>query len=204
MAPPAPKPPAPGGGGGLVGRFTRKVGPLPVWAWAAAILGLILLYMRFGGASGPPAAEEVAPPGPVDGADGGGSGTVSGGGSGDAGSSNDLLAQLYGINAGTIDSLTAALLTQRSLDETAPTPTPGTVGGTNMAPSATHPNGPAAAPVASAPPGTTQRQANVLVWDGQRFTTKAGFNAWAKARGFNVQQYLSNRPQAKAIYSTLA
>lgn len=207
MAPPAPAK-------GLAGRFTRKVGPLPVWAWAALILGAFLLYSRMSGSS-PAGADETPKPEPVDGTEGGGAGPVAGGSSPPTpGQSNDLLAELYGVNAGTIDSLTAALLTQRSLDATAPQPTPGTVGGTNLPQGATdqegpasspiYPNGPGAAPAKAAPRGTSQRQSNVLVWDNQRFTTKAGFDAWLKARGLSARSYLANRPQAKAIYSTLA
>lgn len=203
MPPPAPSPPK--SGGGLAARLTNKVGPLPVWAWAALILGLILLYMRLR-PSTPPAASEQPPAGPETGQAGG----VSGGGAsgGYAGESNDLLLELHGRNAATIDSLTSAILTQRSIDATAPAATPGTVAtvASGAAPSSVQATGPAAAPApppVTAPPGTTQRQANVLVWDGQSFTTKAGFNAWLKARGFNANQYLANKPQAKAIYSTL-
>lgn len=179
----------------LAGRLTRKVGPLPVWAWAAAILGLALLYLRLR-PSAPPAVGEAPTPAPVDGSGGDAGGVTGSAGSfGDAGQSNDLIAQLYGVNAASIDQLTGALLTKQSIDATPPNE-----GGP---PGASAQAGQAAAPSKASPAGTTQTQAGVLHWDGRSFRTKTAFNAWLKARGLNAQGYLANKPGAKAIYSTL-
>lgn len=203
MPPPAPKPKS---AGGIGGRLTRKVGPLPVWAWAAAILAAYLLYSRLS-SGGPPAASEPPAPAPSDGTgnDAGPGILPSVGGSsgsfGDPGQSNDLLAQLYGVNAASIDSLTSALLTKQSIEAANPNE-----GGPPGASSQATAMAPTPAPVAASkasPPGTSQPQAGVLYWDGKAFATKTAFNAWLKARGFNAQKYLANKPQAKAIYSAL-
>lgn len=183
----------------LAGRLTRKVGPLPVWAWAALILGLALLYLRLRPVDS--AAADTPSPAAAEGT-GGAAGSVSPAGPyGDAQQSNDLLSQLYGTNAATIDTLTNTLLTQASLKTDAGAPQGAvSTAGPASSPTVSQPRPPA---TAASPRGTTQTQSKVLNWDGKAFTTKAGFNAWAKARGYNVNTYLSNKPQAKAIYATL-
>jgi hypothetical protein len=45
MATPTEEAPARAGGGGF--SFTRKIGPLPVWAWMAVILGLAVAYSSY-------------------------------------------------------------------------------------------------------------------------------------------------------------
>lgn len=42
----APAPAKPKGRGGPLGVLTQKAGPLPVWAWAALLLGAFFLYRR--------------------------------------------------------------------------------------------------------------------------------------------------------------
>lgn len=39
------KPPSRGGGGGIKGALTRKIGPLPAWAWLGILAG-VLLFIR--------------------------------------------------------------------------------------------------------------------------------------------------------------
>lgn len=52
-------PPAPGKKRSLGARLTGKVGPLPVWAWAALILGAYLLYSHFHQTAAAPAATDT-------------------------------------------------------------------------------------------------------------------------------------------------
>lgn len=195
-----------GSNASLSSRLTRKVGPLPVWAWAAAILGAYLAYSHFrgGGSAGNSASSDstAAPVGSTTGAGSGAQAPASGQGTPADNASGDLLAELYGTNAGTIDSLTNALLTKQSLDAAHPD---------NGAPAgSTGQVGPAGGPtpppaITSAARGhLTQTTTGQLVWGGQRFTTKAGFNAWARAHGTTTDRELANHPQARALYSTLA
>ena len=79
----APAPPR--GGNGFGARMSRKVGPLPVWAWAVILLvGGYFLYKRFGtgstAATGatPAAATTSATPIPSSDQSGAGSGATSG------------------------------------------------------------------------------------------------------------------------------
>lgn len=99
----APKPKA---AAGLKGRLTAKVGPLPVWAWAAVILGAFLAYQHFHG-SGSGAAASTAggssggtpsDAGGVAGTDGSGGLSASGdtsGGAGNGGPADNLPAYLF-------------------------------------------------------------------------------------------------------------
>jgi Tol biopolymer transport system component len=64
------------------------------------------------------------------------------------------------------------------------------------------PSGPAPAS-ARLPRGASQPQTRVLYWDGTTFYDQTQCNAWLRARGFSAARYLSSRPRAKAIYSTL-
>ncbi len=101
--------------GGIVGRVTAKVGPLPVWAWALVILvggylGYKLLAPKDTGAASP--TETPAPSPAVDpdltpvGIDTG-SPPASGGGGGAADNlSADLYGQLTGLQ-GSVDNLSA-------------------------------------------------------------------------------------------------
>lgn len=192
--PPAPSPP-PSGGGGIAARFTRKVGPLPVWGWAALILGAYLLYARLHPAD-TAAAEPVQQAGPA--SDEGAQVPASGTTGQLAGPSEDLIAQIYGDNAATIDTLTNALLTQESLRLSS-----------GVAPGSVSSSGEAAAPAAPATAATaavahqSQPQAGLLRWDGQVFATQAGFRAWAKAHGTSPERIFRTHPRAKAIFSTL-
>lgn len=98
----------------LAGRFTAKVGPLPVWVWAALILVTgYLLYRLTAGRTGTstgaePAGSAVDPNStPVTGDDG--APPASSGQGGAADNLNDgLLSQLSGFQS-SIDSLTAAV-----------------------------------------------------------------------------------------------
>lgn len=203
--------PADNSGRTLQGRLTRKVGPLPVWAWAAVILGAYLIYSRLQGAKAAVATGSTAVP--VTDSTAGTVGSAaqapaSGAGTAADNLSGDLLAQLYGVNAGTIDSLTTQLLTSQSAvpasEGTVPTV------GNGIAPGSISSAGAASAPAAvpaqakAAAGHQTQSLAGRLVWDGLTFTTKTSFNAWARAHGTSPAAIFSKHPQAKALYSTLA
>ena len=75
---PAPSPSPKGSPGRSLGaRLGRKVGPLPVWLWAAAILGAYLLYTRLHPSTATTPATASAAPGNTTGADtSGGVGSV--------------------------------------------------------------------------------------------------------------------------------
>ena len=47
MSEPAPESPAqvPAKSGGKLGVWAKKIGPLPMWAWVALLLGLVLVYL---------------------------------------------------------------------------------------------------------------------------------------------------------------
>jgi hypothetical protein len=103
---------------GLVGRFTAKVGPLPVWGWAALLLvGGYLAYRLFyqGGSSSSTTATPATDTTGA-GSDAGTAGSTPAGGdfSGSpspdtqAGLNGDLLSQLSGFQNG-LDALTAAV-----------------------------------------------------------------------------------------------
>lgn len=195
---------------GLVTRLTTKVGPLPVWGWAAVILGAYLLYSRMR----PPAAtktDEVASASTPDGTTGAAQVPASGQGSSADNLSQTLLESL-GANTSAIDALTAQVLSM---------PTPYSNFGD--APAAGTPaadlgqgTGPASQPQTQAPTttqpvqagaspgrGGTQAQAGVLKWGGLAFTTKTQFDSWARAHGTTTARELNKHPTAKAIYSTL-
>lgn len=198
----------------IAARLSRKVGPLPVWAWAAVILGAYFLYTRLhGGSSSSSAASNSTPATPTDttsGSDSGAQVPVGGGGSPVDNSSANLLSAI-GANQAALDQLTSQILSQ-------PTPYSNVDWSTLLgAPygsdfGLTDSGGPASqpTPAASTPAPTTvssahptQNTAGVLKWGGINFTTKAQFASWAKAHGTTVDKELANHPQARAIYSTL-
>lgn len=203
-------PPNAPAGASFTDRLTHKVGPLPVWAWAAVILVVgYLIYRRSGG--GAQAQTTAAPV--SSGTSGSDTGAVSGGGGSGTPSSNltpDLFGQLYDTNAGTIDSLTNAIvnksaLAASSLDAGGPQ---GAVSqaGTASAPTVNSPAGTATPPavkVGGSVAHETQTAAGSLAWGGKTFTTKAGFDAWTSAHGTTTKAELANHPQARQIYGTL-
>lgn len=182
-------------------RLTRKVGPLPVWAWAAIILGAYFLYTRLHSSSATSSSTPATPTTDTTGSDTGAVGSSS------APDTSGLSGALD-TNTATLDQLTQQLLTM---------PSYGTLGdvtglgaevpsdlGNGSGPAA-NPTAPTTAAVATAKPAAhpTQNTAGVLKWGGLTFTTKAAFNSWAKAHGTTATKELSNHPQARAIYSTL-
>lgn len=200
---------------GFVNRLTAKVGPLPVWAWAAVILGAYFLYSRMR----PPAATttaDVSSASTPDATTGAAQVPASGQGAPVDNLSQPLLDSL-GANTAAIDALTSQVLSQ---------PTPysnfgdGPMAGISASDFA-YGMGPAAAPTVSQPAPApspvpaqtmpantgaghqTQTAAGVLKWGGVTFTTKAQFDSWARAHGSSASRELSQHPQAKAIYSTL-
>lgn len=66
--------------GGKTNALTRKLGPLPVWAWAIVVAGVYLLYRNY--KSGTAGATGAATANPVPGSDQSGSGLGTGGGIG--------------------------------------------------------------------------------------------------------------------------
>jgi hypothetical protein len=185
---------------GLAARFTRKLGPLPVWAWAAVILGLYLVYTHFHASTGAAASTADTTAVPAAGGDGSAQVPSSGQGGTVDNLNQDLFDQL-GANTAAIDQLTAQLL-QNSI---------ATVDmGSGIAPGAVSQAGPAStqstplqiAKIAAAP-HQTQTASGVLSWDGISFTSRAAFDKWAKQHGTTSQQIFKKHPAAKNIYSTL-
>lgn len=207
MAPPKP---APRSGKGLASRLQAKIGPLPVWAWAAVILGAYLLYSRMR----PPAATtspDTSTASTTDGTTGASQVPASGQGTAADNMSGQLF-DMLGANTSAIDGLTASILSQPvPFSDFGDAPAAGTgsapVGDTNP---------PAAQPTVAAPTTTTpqqlganaghatQTQAGSLKWGGLTFTTKRAFDQWAKSHGTTTARELNNHPQARGIYSSLA
>lgn len=192
----------------LAARLTRKAGPLPVWAWAAVILGAYFLYTRLSSSGSSSASTDTTAVTSTDSTgDSGAQVPASGGGSAADNVSGDLL---DGLNANTasLDALTSQILSQ-------PTPysnfgdgplagAPAEDTGQGSGPAASPSPAPAPTTPAAVPAGhPTQTAAGVLRWGGLTFTTRAAFDSWAKAHGSSTAKELSNHPQAKAIYSTL-
>lgn len=132
----------------LGARFTAKVGPLPVWAWALAILVVGYLVYRHSSSSSSTtsttdtSSTDASTPAPPDtsgtpGPDNTGGGTSTGGP--DQGSLNDeLLSQLSGFG-NSIDALTAAVLSSEAF-----LPGTGDSGSGSTVPNGTTPPGPGA------------------------------------------------------------
>lgn len=120
---------------------TRKLGPLPTWAWALALIGSLLVYRHvrasreqtIGGQFSLPAVRAATPvnPAPAEGASGGGGPAM-------PELPSDLLAQFFAHQTATIDALTAAL-TSTPAGQAAPLDSGG-------APSSTALDGPASGP----------------------------------------------------------
>jgi hypothetical protein len=205
---PSSKPVVPRSKGGFAARMTAKVGPLPVWGWAVAIIGLYLLYTRLHPAPAATTTTDTTAT-PDTSGDSGSQLPVSGAGSAADNFSGALLDQL-GANTSAIDALTSQILSQPvpGMDANG-APTPG-------APTDTSGNGSGSTPPPAAPPPTphpvatggnvahmTQTAAGQLQWGGLTFTTKAAFDSWAKAHGSSTASELKNHPQARQIYGTL-
>lgn len=182
----------------LEARLTRKVGPLPVWAWAASIIALYLLYTRLHKAAPASTADTTAVPA----ATGNNSAQVPASGQGaPVDNLNQSLFDSLGANTAAIDQLTQQLLQTvvasdpglpQDTPQGAPTPAPG--------PAAT----PTPAPVAKQPQvHQTQTTAGVLTWGGVNFHSRAAFDTWAKQHGTSSAQIFRSHPQAKTLYSTL-
>jgi hypothetical protein len=186
VAPPAASPKS---GGSVSERLTRKVGPLPVWAWAAALLAAYFLYTRMT-AGKSAAAPAPASTGPADTTGTDSSGQVSAG--------FDQVQAGIDANTASLDSLTSALLSAAppSVDSGA------APGGSSQTGPASSPTPPAATAAAHAG-HLTQTAAGTLSWGGVTFTTKAAFNRWATAHHTTPAKEFAAHPQAKAIYSTL-
>jgi hypothetical protein len=192
---------------GLGSRLSAKVGPLPVWAWAAVILGAYLLYTRLH----PATATSDTTATPDTSGDSGAQSPSSGmGGSGD--NMSQALFDSLSANTSSVDALTSQLLSQPTPysefgdSPLAGYPTGDTSQGSGPASQPTTqptPATPAAAPAAAPAGHPTQTTAGKLSWGGLTFTTKAAFDNWARTHGTTTAKELSNHPQAKAIYSTL-
>lgn len=111
MAPPPNPPPAARGGGS---GFSKKLGPLPAWAWAAVALGLVVayyLYRRSAAASAPTDTSGQSPDQSAD--------TTSTGGS-TSGYSDQTLAALIDQNQQLLNQLLSRVIGGGS-----PAPAPG-------------------------------------------------------------------------------
>ena len=224
---PAPSPSPKGSPGRSLGaRLGRKVGPLPVWLWAAAILGAYLLYTRLHPSTATTPATASAAPGNTTGADtSGGVGSVgtdlsavtaqlgSLGASVDAnaaqvgtlGSSIDANTGQVGALGSSVDALTYQIMTTQppSAGSNGAPPGAGASSGSTGGAGPAAVSTPAPAQAAAAAGHLTQTSAGSLSWGGLTFTTKAAFNRWASAHGTSATKEFAAHPQAKAIYSTL-
>jgi len=184
---------------GLQRRLTAKVGPLPVWGWAAAILAAYFLYSRMR----PPAAttsNDVASASTPDGSTGSAQVPASGQGSPADNMNGDLLGQL-GANTAAIDALTSQILSASPFPYEygdAPAAGSGSVAAQPTVQTASTPQ-----QVGANAGHATQTAAGTLQWGGLTFTTKAAFDRWAKAHGTTAAAEFKTHPQARAIYGTL-
>lgn len=220
MAPAAAKPGASPSKRSLEARLTRKLGPLPIWAWAAVILVAYLLYSRIAGARATPTPDTTA----VTAGDGsGGSAQVPSSGQGSAADnlSQSMIDQL-GANQSSIDALTQAVLSSGygSGDGLGGSGYPGSydmpLGGppgaisqqgaaaspTTVAKAAAAAGGHAAA-ASSQPAHPTQTAQGKLVWGGVTFTSRSAFDNWAKQHGTTSTAIFKQHPAAHSLYGTL-
>jgi hypothetical protein len=212
VAAPPPDPKS-GSGGGVGARLTAKVGPFPVWLWAALILGAYLLYTRLHpgtATAATTAATTATDPAAVDTSGAaGGVGAASFDPSG-LQASVDANTASSDANASSIDAIwqLLSLPTADAGTTVATTPPPDPVA-TGAAPGGTSQAGPASAPtpapaVQTAAAGhLTQTTPGLLSWGGQTFTTKAAFNQWAQKHGTTAAAEFKTHPQAKALYAGL-
>lgn len=187
----------------LGARLQAKVGPLPVWAWAAVILGIVLVYMRTHSTGSTPAT----PTATTSGVDSGAQVPVSGAGGPGDNLPADLVDQLN-ANTSALDALTFQILSQPTPygqhDPLTGAPASDTSAGIGPASTPT-PQAPAHPASVGAPPAAhpTQTASGVLKWGGLSFTTKAAFDSWARSHGSSTAAELQGHPQARGIYSTL-
>lgn len=184
----------------LEARLSRKVGPLPVWAWAASILGLFLLYSHFHTSTGTAAAQPDTTAVPAATGDGTAQLPSSGQGSAVDNLNQGLLDQL-GANTASIDALTTQLL--ETANYSVPMNDGGPPGASSQAGPASSPTQPSVITGAVAAPHQTQTTAGILSWDGINFTSRKSFDQWAAKHGTSPTTIFKTHPQAKALYSTL-
>ena len=195
---------APPSSPGVVGRLTAKAGPLPVWAWAALILGAVFIYSRRH-----PGAKTDTTATPPDSSSSSGADSVSSGQGGAGDNMSQPMFDSLAANTSSLDALTSQLLSLPvgsgfgGVDPLPGDPGPAGPAGPAGAPGpAATPTPAAAKPAAAAHPSQTAA-AGKLSWGGRTFTTQRAFDAWAKAHGSSSKGELRNHPQARAIYSTL-
>lgn len=195
---------------GVAARLTAKVGPLPVWAWAAVILGAFLLYTRTAGKASSAAATDATGVTSNDGTTSDGAQVPASGAGTPADNVSSQLIEGLNANTAALDQVTSQLLSM-------PTPYSNVgdgplIGAPDTSQQPTTPAGPAAQPTATQPATAgqvggnvhaTQTAAGVLHWGGLTFTTKAAFDQWARSHGTTTAKELSNHPQAASIYGTL-
>lgn len=197
---------------GLQARLTAKVGPLPVWLWAVAILGAYLLYAHLHPSSGSPAPDSSTAVSAGDSTTGGAQVPSSGQGTPADNLSSGLL-DAIGANTSAADALTSQILNY------APLPDPAVGSGDlfglgdytqSQQPSSAPGPGPAASPTppastvaAVAQPHQTQTSAGILSWDGLQFTSRSAFDRWASAHGTSSAAIFRTHPAAKNLYGTL-
>lgn len=199
----------------LGARLTAKVGPLPVWAWAAVILGAYLLYTRVSGSSSAATASPTTDATGVTANDGTtGDAQVPAGGAGTPTDNvSSQVAQALDLNSSVLDALTSQILSMPTpYSEFGDSPLAGAPATDNSQTSSPSSSGPASQPTQQQPATAaqaggnvhqTQTAAGVLHWGGLTFTTKAAFDQWARAHGTTTAKELSNHPQAAQIYGTL-
>lgn len=195
---------------GLEARLTRKVGPLPVWAWAASIIAAYLLYTKLRPASSQTGTFADTPANPADTTAGDGSPPASGQGGAVDNLSQGLLDQL-GANTASIDALTSQILQggfgyaggDAFGDPAAAMPPGAPPGSVSQAGPASSPSQPNVTTGAVAAPHQTQTTAGVLSWGGINFTSRGAFDRWASQHGTSSAKIFKTHPQAKQLYGTL-
>lgn len=192
-------------------RLTRKLGPLPVWAWAALVLGAYLAYTRFRpstalDANTSSAGETPVSPDPAASTDSGSGAQLPASGMGNPA---DQLAPVLPDYSSQFDALNGQLQQLPTFADLGPIYDK--LNSLGAPPGQESQDGPASSPssvqtgqaASRAAHLTQQPGAGKLNWGGRTFTTQAGFDAWARAHGVSTAQALNNYPQARAIYSTL-
>src|SRR5487761_1781644 len=184
--------------------LARKFGPLPAWGWASLSAGGLVVYRHFrpgtstaaattaAATDTTAAAAQAAQPTSYQDYPTSGGGSSGGGGNGSGGGGTSY----YTPGADTYPTGPAPA------DSNPPPPPP-----SDVVPPATTGDGAPAAPQAR-PRGSSQPlipgALTPLQWGGETFTTKAEFDAWAKAHGTSVARELSAHPEASRIYGQLS
>lgn len=182
---------------GKPGLLKAKLGPVPVWIIAAALLavvGFVVLRKRAGGGSGDvsDAVLSGGQIGPQAAASGGQPSTNGAPGQMLDPSVLDALQSISDSVGGLSSDLTYFVQTQPAASE-APSAVQAAASGQATAAQAP---APAAVNTAAQKQTNTPQPAAGVLWDGRLFTTKAALSSWLSARGATYATWAKNHPSA--------